>query len=484
MTGRTNETTVLWTAAEAAEATGGRASGNWSAMGVSIDSRTVQAGDLFVAIAGPSFDGHEFVADALAHGAAAAIVSRPMDGVADEQLLLVEDCLAALSALGGAARGRTRATVIAVTGSVGKTGTKDALKSTLGRYSSVHASIGNLNNHWGLPLSLARLPRDVDFAVLEMGMNHSGEISPLTRLARPHVALITTVQPVHSEFFASVEEIADAKAEIFEGVEAGGAAVLNRDNPYFDRLAEAARKNGIERIITFGADETADVRLLGIQKQSDGSLVRAAMGSEAIRFRMGLPGRHWVENGLAILATVWAAEGDVLAVAASLGDLQAPAGRGQRHSIRLGDGAFELIDESYNASPVSMRAAFENLALATPQGDGRRIAVLGDMLELGAQSPDMHAGLAEPLQRSGISRVFTAGTDMELLWEALPNDLRAGHAANAETLAPMVTAAIRAGDVVMVKGSAGSRTTKVVEALLALGANGGNGTPEKVVNGS
>ena len=485
MTGQMMENVVLWTAAEATEATGGRASGNWSATGVSIDSRTVQAGDLFVAIAGPLFDGHDFVVDALTRGAAAAIVSRCPDGdVAEDKLLLVDDCLEALRNLGGAARGRTRATVIAVTGSVGKTGTKDALKTTLGRLSSVHASMGNLNNHWGLPLSLARLPRDVDFAVLEMGMNHSGEISPLTRLARPHVALITTVQPVHSEFFASVEEIADAKAEIFEGVEKGGTAVLNRDNPFFERLAHAADKAGIERIISFGADEAAEVRLLGVQQQSDGSLVRAAIGSDPMRYRMGIAGRHWVENGLAVLATAWAAGGDVVAVAASLADLQAPAGRGRHHRVGLADGEFELIDESYNASPVSMGAAFENLGLATPQGDGRRIAVLGDMLELGEQSPDLHAGLAEPLQGNRISKVFTAGADMERLWEALPKGMRAGHAADTETLAPMVTAAIRAGDVVMVKGSLGSRTTVVVEALLALDTNGDSGSSEIVVNGS
>ncbi len=484
MTGRTMEKSVLWTAAEVAEATGGRARGNWSATGVSIDSRTLQPRDLFVAIAGPSFDGHDFVADAMARGAAAAIVSRPVDGVTDENLLVVDDCFAALSNLGGAARSRTRATVIAVTGSVGKTGTKDALKTTLGRYSSVHASMGNLNNHWGLPLSLARLPRDTDFAVLEIGMNHSGEISPLTRLACPHVALITTVQPVHSEFFANTEEIADAKAEIFEGVVAGGAVVLNRDNPFFDRLASAARNLGIERIVGFGANEAADVRLLGVQKQSDGSVVRAAIGFEIYRFSIGIPGRHWVDNGLAVLATVWAAGGDVVAVAASLADLRAPKGRGRHHRIRTALGEFKLIDESYNASPVSMGAAFENLGLATPQGQGRRIAVLGDMLELGSQSPDLHAGLAEPLRRNRIAKVFTAGTDMERLWEALPQDMRAGHAADAETLAPMVTAAVRPGDVVMVKGSAGSRIAGVVEALLALGVDSGNGASKKVVNGS
>ncbi|MBT3359397.1 MAG: UDP-N-acetylmuramoylalanyl-D-glutamyl-2,6-diaminopimelate--D-alanyl-D-alanine ligase [Rhodospirillales bacterium] len=485
MIDRTLEKAVLWTAIEAAKATGGQTRGEWSARGVSIDSRTVEPGDLFIAIAGPSFDGHDFVSDALARGAVAAIVSHPIgDGVSDDKLLLVDDCFAALWNLGGAARGRTSATVIAVTGSVGKTGTKDALKKTLGRHSSVHASKGNLNNHWGLPLSLARLPRDADYAVLEMGMNHSGEISPLTRLARPHVAMITTVQPVHSEFFASVEEIADAKAEIFEGVEKGGVAVLNRDNPFFDHLASAARKSGIERIVSFGAHETTDVRLLGVQQQSDGSLVRAVVGSETIRFNIGIPGRHWVENGLAVLATVWAAGGDVVAVAASLADLQAPKGRGQCHSVPIGDGAFDLIDESYNASPISMGAAFENLGLATPQGDGRRIAVLGDMLELGTLSPDMHAALAEPLQRNRIAKVFTAGTDMARLWDALPNDMRAGHAADAETLAPMVTAAVRPGDVVMVKGSAGSRTAKVVEALLALGSDDGDTSSKIVVNGS
>ena len=484
MTGLATEKAVLWTAAEAAKAAGGQAAGDWSATGISIDSRTVQPGDLFVAIQGPSFDGHDFATDALARGAVAAIVSRPVDGdVAENMFLRVDDCLVALSALGGAARGRTSARVIAVTGSVGKTGTKDALNTALGRQSSVHANIGSLNNHWGLPLSLARLPRDVDFAVFEIGMNHPGEISPLTRLARPHVALITTVEAAHMEFFSSVEDIADAKAEIFEGVEKGGAAVLNRDNPYFDRLAAAARDAGIERILGFGSLDEADVRLLAVQQQSDCSDVRAAVGSEIIRFRVGIPGRHWVNNALAVLATVCAAGGDVIAAAASLADLQAPKGRGRRQTVHTANGEFELIDESYNASPISMCAAFEILGLAAPKGLGRRVAVLGDMLELGQQSGELHVGLSEPLQRNRIAKVFTAGNDMARLREALPCDMRAGHSVDSETLAPMVTAAIRPGDVVMVKGSAGSRTAKVVEALLALSADGGTGPSKLLVNG-
>ncbi len=474
---------TLWTAAEAVAATGGRTDGDWSATGVSIDSRTVEPGDLFVAIQGPNFDGHSFVADALANGAAAVMVSkRPGSDVAASKILVVDDCLEALRALGGAARGRSRARIIAVTGSVGKTGTKEALRLTLGRHHTVHANPGSLNNHWGLPLTLARLPREADYGVFEMGMNHPGEIRPLSRLARPHVALITTVEPVHSEFFDTVEQIADAKAEIFEGVEAGGAAVLNRDNPHFDRLAAKALAAGIKRILSFGHHPEANVRALTAQGGPDGSDVEAVLGSNALTYRIGIPGAHWVSNSLAVLATVWAADGDVAAAAEALAEMEAPKGRGQCHRITLPDGMLELIDESYNASPVSMNAAFAALGQIRPAGEGRRIAVLGDMLELGANSPALHAALADPLESHGIDLVFTAGADMASLWDALPKSLRGGHATDSETLAPIVLAALRPGDVVMVKGSAGSRMGRIVEAIRELG-RGGNGNPRKAAVG-
>lgn len=471
---------VLWTAAEAAAAAGGRAVGEWRATGVSIDSRTLEPGDLFVAIHGPTFDGHAFAADALGKGAAAAVVARVPEGVAqDAPLLIVDDPLEAMRQLGGAARDRTRARVIAVTGSVGKTGTKEALKMVLGRQSTTYANPGSLNNHWGVPLSLARLPADAAFGIFEMGMNHAGEISPLSALARPHVALITTIEPAHTEFFASVEEIADAKAEIFDGMNAAGTAVLNRDNRYFGRLAAAAEAAGVGNVVSFGADRRADVRLVEAAVEARGSEVTAAIDGETLSYRIGVAGRHWVINSLGILACVQAAGGDVVAAAHALADLEAPAGRGRTHRIVTSDGAIDVVDESYNASPAAMRAALEVLGRAEPGAGGRRLAVLGDMLELGAESAAQHAGLAGPLRDNRVDAVYTAGPEMAGLWEALPVRMRGGHAADSDALAPMVAAAVRGGDVVLVKGSAGSRMGRVVEALLALAGT----ASKRVVNG-
>lgn len=474
---------VLWTAADVVAATGGRAVGEWTAGGVSIDSRTVEAGDLFVAIKGPNFDGHAFVVDALERGAAAAMVAERPDGIAgDAPLLLVDDPLEALRRLGGAARNRTHARVIAVTGSVGKTGTKEALKTVLGRQASVFATVGSLNNHWGLPLSLARLPEDVEFGVFEMGMNHAGEISPLSRLARPHVALITTVESVHKAYFADTDAIADAKAEVFDGMEADGVAVLNRDNRSFARLAAAAEAAGVGRIVSFGADAGADVRLTEVTVEEDGSRLKVMVGGDALRFRVGVPGRHWVINSLGVLATVWVAGGDVKSAAAALAILGVPNGRGRRHRVATADGTFDVIDESYNASPVSMRAAFEVLGIARPGPGGRRIAVLGDMLELGPDSGDLHADLVGSLRHNAITTVYTAGTHMARLWDALPATMQGDHAADSETLVSRVVAAVRPGDVVMVKGSAGTRTGLIVKALLGMGSDGGD-APRRAANG-
>lgn len=474
MTGGSASRPVLWTAADAAAATGGRTSGTWAAGGVSIDSRTLEAGDLYVAIKGPNFDGHSFVADAFARGAAAAVAARRPDDVAkDAPLLLVDDPLEALRRLGGAARNRTRARVVAVTGSVGKTGTKEALKTVLGRQASVFATVGSLNNHWGLPLSLARLPEDVEYGVFEMGMNHPGEISPLSRLARPHVALITTVETVHKAFFADTDAIADAKAEVFDGLEPGGVAVLNRDNRFFARLASVAEAAGVGRIVSFGADPAAAVRLTEVTREEDGSRLKVMVGGETLRFRVGVPGRHWVINSLGVLATVWAAGGDVKSAAAALAILGVPHGRGRRHRVVTAEGSFDVIDESYNASPVSMRAAFEVLGIARPGPEGRRIAVLGDMLELGPDSGDLHADLVGSLRHNAIAAVFAAGAHMARLWEALPEAMRGAYAADSAALLPQVVAAVRPGDIVMVKGSAGSRMGPIVKALLGLGREGG-----------
>ncbi len=458
---------ALWTADEACAATGGELRGPaWTACGVAIDSRGVAAGDLFVALAGPNHDGHDFVAGALQAGAAAAMVHRIPAGLpVDAPLLVVPDTFHGLEALGLAARARSRARIAAVTGSVGKTGTKEMLKLALDAQGATHASVGSFNNHWGVPLSLARMPRDAAFAIFELGMNHPGEITPLTRMVRPHVAVVTTVEAVHTAFFKDTAEIADAKAEIFLGVEPGGVAVLPRDNRHFRRLTAAAKAAGIGHLAGFGRHIEADARLLDCGIDPDSTAILALLHDHPVAYRLGVAGQHWAINSLAVLLTVGALGGDVEAAAHTLRAMAPPKGRGERRAVPLAGGSFELIDESYNASPVSMRAAIATLAAARPAKGARRIAVLGDMLELGGQSEDFHAGLAEVLDNWGIDLVFTAGKLMAALDAGLPAGRRGGHAADADGLAPLVKAAVRPGDVVMVKGSAGSRMGRVVKAL-------------------
>ena len=454
---------ALWTDREAALATGGRGTAAWRATGVSIDSRTIEPGDLFVAIAGDNRDGHDFVAMAFAAGAGAALVSTvPPDLPAGAPLLIVADTLAALRALGADARARSEARIVAVTGSVGKTGTKEALRHMLERQGVTSASRGSLNNQWGVPQSLARLPPAARYGIFEIGMNHAGEITPLARLVRPHVAVITTVDPVHLAFFASVEEIADAKAEIFAGVEAGGTAILNADNPHFMRLAAASRRH-IANLITFGTEVDADFRLVDCDLGPDGSRVRAAIRGRPIDYRLGPPGRHWVINSLAALATVEALGGDVERAARELGDLEVMPGRGRRLPVPLNGGTIEVIDESYNANPASMRAAFDVLALSRPTGNGRRIAVLGDMLELGEHGPALHMELGRDLAARPIDLVYAAGPLMASLYGVLPARQRGGHAGNAKILAPLLLDALRPGDVVMVKGSLGTGMHHIVQ---------------------
>lgn len=464
----------LWTAQEAAQATGGGTAGDWVATGVAIDSRTVEAGDLFIALEGPSFDGHDFIADAFAKGAVAAMTHRAEETPAGGALLRVDDTLAALAKLGAAARARTHAKVIGVTGSVGKTSTKEALARCLRAQAPTGASAASFNNHWGLPLSLARLPRDAAYGVFEVGMNHPGEIRALTRLLRPDVALITNVEAVHIGNFGSVERIADAKAEIFEGMTRDGVAVLNRDNAHFARLARAAKAAGVGRIVGFGRDPEADARLIDWGPHATDSEITAEVFGARLTYRVSLPGAHWVSNSLAILATAGAAGADLPAAAAELARLDPLKGRGERHEIVLDDGAFLLIDDAYNANPTSMRAAFEVVARTQPGAGGRRVAVLGDMLELGTQSAQMHRDLANPLESAGFDLVFTCGPAMKALQGALAPGLRGGHAADSRALAAIVVRSIRPGDVVMVKGSLGSRMAAVVDALKALG----HGLPE------
>ena len=477
----------LWTAREAAEAVSADAvSGDWLAGGVSIDSRTIAPGDLFIALEGPNYDGHVFAAAALARGAAAAMLHRPCEALdGDAPVLMVKNTLDALGDLAAEARRRSAARIIAVTGSVGKTGTKEALRRVFAAQAGTYASEGSLNNHWGLPLSLARLAKDTAFGIFEMAMNHPGEIAPLSTLARPHVAVITNVESVHSAYFDSIEDIADAKAEVFAGIEPGGAAVLNRGNSQFARLSAAATEHGVDTIIDFGLGNQARVHLVRSTPGPVGTRVQVEVDGTRVDFDINIPGSHWVMNALCVLACVVAADGDVAAAAAAIEGVRALDGRGRRHAVALGGGeTFNLIDESYNANPASMKAAIEVLGGAP---GSRRIAVLGDMLELGQNSGDVHAALAELLDPGNIDLVFTAGTDMARLWEALPKEMRGGHAASSELLSPMVTAAVRPGDVVSVKGSAGSRMGVIVASLLGLDRSdpgkAGETSFQRVVNG-
>ncbi|MGV1015330.1 MAG: UDP-N-acetylmuramoyl-tripeptide--D-alanyl-D-alanine ligase, partial [Methyloceanibacter sp.] len=353
---------------------------------------------------------------------------------------------------------------IAVTGSAGKTGTKEALKLALAPSGSVHASAKSFNNHWGVPLSLANMPRDTKFGVFEAGMNHAGEIEALTQLIRPAIAIVTTIAPVHLGFFRSVEEIADAKAEIFDGLEPGGTAILNRDSPYYDRLASRALARGA-KIVSFGESEEAAARALIIELGADGSKVGADIMGETLTYRLGAPGRHVVQNSLAVLAAAKISGADLDLAARALAGLHAQAGRGARIVMTAKDGPVALIDESYNANPASMRAALATLGLVPRTEFKRRVAVLGDMLELGPEGAKLHEGLAEYIDVAGVDVVFACGELMGSLYRALPASRQGAYAKTAEELQPILTGAVGPGDVIMVKGSLGSRMAPLVEAL-------------------
>ncbi len=466
---------ALWTANEAAAATGGRNTRDWRAVGASIDSRTTAEGDLFIAIEGPVFDGHEFVGAAFANGAAAGLVSTvPEDLSEDGALHVVDDTMAALTALAVASRARTRARIAAVTGSAGKTGTKEALRHVLEAQGATSASRSSFNNHWGVPRSLARMPAETVYGIFEVGMNHAGEIEPLSLLIRPHVAIVTTVEAAHLEFFDSVEAIADAKSEIFAGVAPGGTAVLNRDNPHFDRLRAGAGRHGVSDVVGFGAAPGADVRLIDTVADNDASAVVAEIHGRRVEYRLGVAGHHWVMNSLAVLAAVDALGADVEAAARLLETFGALDGRGKAHEITVDGTPITLIDESYNANPASIRAALETLGRTAPTGDGRRIAVLGEMRELGARAQALHAELAAPVATNGIDLVFTAG-EMRALHDRLPDTVAVAHAETGTGLIDDLKNALRPGDVVMVKGSNASRMAAVVETLLGTDDNAGDG---------
>ncbi len=468
----------LWTSAAARAAAGGACAAGWTATGVSIDTRTLRPGELFVALTAAR-DGHDFVAEALAKGAAAALVSRVPDGVpADAPLLLVADVLDGLRALATAARERFRGRVVAVTGSVGKTGTKEMLRTALAAQGRVHAAEKSFNNHWGVPLTLARLPADADFAVLEIGMSAPGEIAPLARLARPHVAMITTVEAVHLAAFRDIRGIAREKAAIVEGLEPGGTAVLNRDTPTYPILLAAARRAGA-RAVRFGRTGRPEYRLGEVRLAEAGTCAEARAHGRSFLFRLGAPGRHLAMNALGVLAAVETLGGDLGLAAVALGRWAPPEGRGERWTVLLGpgglDGAITLIDESYNANPAAMAAAFEVFAAAEPADGvgrvarGRRIAFLGDMLELGAEERALHAGLADIPALAELTTVHCAGARMRALHEALPRARRGEWFPTAADMAARVRRLLDPGDIAMVKGSRGARVDLVVEAIKAMG---------------
>lgn len=466
-------TDTLWRAQEVQTSCGGKIIGasDWSACGVSINSRSIKPGDMFIAIKGPNHDGHAFVADAFARGAVAAIVSSvPDDMPENANLLVVGDTQKALEDLGQSARYHMNSMMIGVTGTVGKTGTKQMLATVLSGMGKTHASEGGLNNHWGVPLSLASMPKDCDYGIIEMGMNHAGEISQLTRQVKPKIAIITEITPTHTEFLGDIHGVVQAKSEIFEGMGPDGVAILNRDNEFYPDLVAAAKTNGVGKIRSFGEHEKADARLIRYVEASNGTMVTARIFGEDVTYQMAWHGKHIAMNSLSVLLAVSIAGGDVKEAVRTLSEVQPVQGRGDREFLDLGDSSnpVTLINETSNASPASMKAAFRVLAMIDPGRGGRLIAVLGDMLELGKKAVEHHTDLALPLRAANIDLVYTCGSLMKKLHDTLPANQRGGHAKDSEALAQIVPDVLIPGDVVMVKGSRGSKMDTVVEAMRAL----------------
>jgi UDP-N-acetylmuramoyl-tripeptide--D-alanyl-D-alanine ligase len=461
---------ALWTSGEVAQALGAVIAAPFEANGVTFDSRAVGKGDLFFALKGETTDGHGFVAEAMKRGAAAAVVSRDVEN-AGGTLIRVPDTLKALEGLGRAARRRSKARIASVTGSVGKTSTKDALRAMLSAQAPTSASAASFNNHVGVPISLARLPREARYGVFEIGMNHPGEIEPLARQVKAHVGVVTNVGPAHIGFMGSEEAIADEKACMFAGMAQGAVAVLNRDGEHYERLAGHARHFGVSRIVGFGRGETADARLVSCSLQDSGSDVVALIHGRRIEYRLGAAGEHWVLNSIAALAVAEALGADVEQAAASFAGITASPGRGARRFLKFGTGTVELLDESYNGNPMSVRAMLAILARTEPAKGGRRLLALGDMRELGEGADAYHAGLADAVSASGAAQVFLCGPHMEALWRKLEPAQRGVHRPDSMALAGEVAAALRAGDVIAVKGSLGSKMKIVVDAILA--ASGG-----------
>lgn len=464
---------TIWSAEEIAQAVGSTTSGNWVATGIAKDSRELNPGDLFIALKGPKVDGVDFISAAFKAGAVGAVVDRIPEGYqGDNRLILVEDTFKALNDLAIAARLRTKAKIVAITGSFGKTGAKDASALLLSHFGSTQASERSFNNHWGVPFTIANLGPNLDFAIIEMGMNHAGEIAPLSRIARPHVALITTIREMHIEHLGSLENIADEKAEIFAGMDPSGTAVLNRDDIMFSRVYAAAKARNLN-IVTFGTHPDAECRLIKCTADEGWLWAEVIIEGKLFTYRIPNVGKHWALNSLGILSVMKALNIDVIEASKIFLNLVLPEGRGVQHRVHIEQGAITVIDESYNAGPDSMRAALEVLGALSPQGQGRRIAILGDMRELGPKAQEIHESLKMDLIANKVDLVFTCGEKMAYLHHSLPERMRGAHTLEVKDLISSVTDCVRPGDVFMIKGSKGQyahrgRMYAFVEALLAL----------------
>ncbi|MEX0351519.1 MAG: UDP-N-acetylmuramoyl-tripeptide--D-alanyl-D-alanine ligase [Paracoccaceae bacterium] len=456
---------TLWTSLEAAQATGGRSTQDWEASGVSIDTRTIEPGDLFVALKDVR-DGHDFVAQALEKGAAAALVSRVPEGVAeDAPLLIVDDVLHGLEDLGRAARARTGAKVVAVTGSVGKTSTKEMLAQMLGDQGETHASVASYNNHWGVPLTLARMPRDTEFAVIEIGMNHPGEIAPLARQTRPHVALITTVAPAHLEAFESVDDIAREKAAIFDGLPHNGIAIINADIKQADILRGKADEVGA-RVLTFGRNAT-DFKLVELETDGTSTMAKANIYGSVLGYKIHSPGTHFAMNGLGAILASAALGADLIQAITALKDWVPYHGRGTRRKMELPTGGIiQVLDDSYNANPASMASALEVLGATKGR---RRVAILGDMKELGPMAEAFHADLADLDAMENVDKVHCIGPLMKALHDALPDDKRGEWTEASAEMVPLLPDLIEGGDIVLAKGSLSMGLAQIVDGMRHMG---------------
>ncbi len=462
--------TLLWTSQDMVAAMSGRPVGVLpeGITGISIDSRSISPGEAFFAIRGDRVDGHNFAGIAIANGASLLVVSEaklPALGRLTVPMIVVDDVLVALGRLGMAARERIPGPVIAVTGSVGKTTTKEMLRHVLSPSGRVHASAASFNNHWGVPLTLARMPEDTDFGVFEIGMNHFDEIRPLVNLVQPDIAVITNIGAAHLGNFSSLDDIATAKAEIFEGIVPGGYGLINRDSSQFPLLEQAAAAAGVSHVLSFGANARADFQLVEFDGTASGSTLWVQIDGRTHEVSVGAPGRHIAENAVAALGIALLAGADLELAKDALATLRPEKGRGEQHRLTLPGGTFTLIDESYNANPSSMRAAIALLAGAVPTGEGRRIAVLGDMLEMGEFSTGLHADLAAPLKEAGITTIWLAGPDMAALQEKLGAQADVEYRLKVDDLVPFVLTSVRPGDVLMVKSSKGTGCGRIVDAL-------------------